>query len=259
MATRIRLARRGRKKKAMYDVVVADVRAPRDGRFIEKLGTYNPNTNPASIVLNDEKTLDWVMTGAQPSDTVKAILSYRGIMLKKHLQVGVNKGAITQEQADAKFEEWKAGKDAKIQGKVDTLTQQKASDAKAKLEAEAKVSAARAEAIQAKQVVVEPEVEAPAEEAEATEEVAEAAVEAKEEVVEEAPAKEEAKAEEVKEEVKEEAKAEEAKEEAPAEPAAEEAKEEAPKAEKKAEEPAAEAKEETKEKAPADEEKKEDK
>lgn len=246
MATRIRLARRGRKKKAMYDVVVADVRAPRDGRFIEKLGTYNPNTNPASIVLNDEKTLDWVMTGAQPSETVKAILSYRGIMLKKHLQVGVNKGAITQEQADAKFEEWKAGKDAKIQGKVDSLAQQKASEAKAKLEAEAKVSAARAEAIQAKQVVAEPEAEAPAEEAEATEEVAEAAIEAKEEVVEEAPAKEE---------VKEEAKAEEVKEEAPAEPVAEEA----PKAEKKEEEPVAEAKEETKEEAPAEEEKKEEK
>lgn len=243
MATRIRLARRGRKKKAMYDVVVADVRAPRDGRFIEKLGTYNPNTNPASIVLNDEKALDWVMTGAQPSETVKAILSYRGIMLKKHLQVGVNKGAITQEQADAKFEEWKADKDAKIQGKVDSLAQKKASEAKAKLEAEAKVSAARAEAIQAKQVVAEPEAETPAEEAEATEEVAEvaeAAVEAKEE----APAKEE---------VKEEAKAEEAKEEAPAEPAADEA----PKAEKKEEEPVAEAKEETKEEAPAEEKKEE--
>lgn len=212
MATRIRLARRGRKKKAMYDVVVADARAPRDGKFIEKIGTYNPNTNPAAIVLNDDKALDWVMTGAQPSDTVKAIFSYRGIMLKKHLQIGVNKGAITQEQADAKFEEWKTAQDAKVQGKVDSLSQKKATDAKARLDAEAKVNAARAEAIQAKRVVPEPEVEAveeaetPAEEvAEATdapveeatetpvEEVKteEAAPEVKAEVAEEAPATEE--------------------------------------------------------------------
>ncbi len=195
MATRIRLARRGRKKMAMYDVVVADTRAPRDGRFIEKLGTYNPNTNPASIVLNDDKALEWVMTGAQPSDTVKAILSYRGIMLKKHLQVGVNKGAITQEQADAKFEEWKAGKDAKIQNKVDSLAQKKADDDKAKFEAEAKVNAARAEAIQAKQAVAEPEAEE-----ETTEEAAEATAEAPatEEVKEEAAAPAEEKKEEEK-------------------------------------------------------------
>jgi len=215
MATRIRLARRGRKKKAMYDVVVADARAPRDGRFIEKIGTYNPNTNPAAIVLNDDKALDWVMTGAQPSDTVKAIFSYRGIMLKKHLQVGVNKGAITQEQADAKFEEWKTAQDAKVQGKVDSLSQKKATDAKARLDAESKVNAARAEAIQAKRVVPEPEVEAveetetPAEEATVEEVKAEEAApeakaeapaeetapEVKAEVAEEAPATEEKKEE----------------------------------------------------------------
>lgn len=198
MATRIRLARRGRKKKAMYDVVVADARAPRDGRFIEKIGTYNPNTNPAAIVLNDDKALDWVMTGAQPSDTVKAIFSYRGIMLKKHLQVGVNKGAITQEQADAKFEEWKTAQDAKVQGKVDSLSQKKATDAKARLDAEAKVNAARAEAIQAKNVVPEPEPEA----VEETETPAEEATEAPlEEVKAEEPAPE-AKAEETAPEVK---------------------------------------------------------
>jgi len=101
---KIRLARRGRKKLAMFDLVVANATAPRDGRFIEKLGTYNPNTIPATIVLQDDKALTWLMNGAQPTDTVRAILSYRGILYKKHLQIGVNKGALTQEDADAKFE-----------------------------------------------------------------------------------------------------------------------------------------------------------
>ena len=162
---------------AMYDVVVADARAPRDGRFIEKIGTYNPNTNPATIDLKEDRALEWVMTGAQPSDTARAILSHKGVMLKKHLQVGVNKGAITQEQADAKFEEWKASKGAEIQGKVDSLAKKKASDAKARLDAEAKVNAARAEAIQAKQVVEEPVAQT--EEAETSAEVAEEVVETK--------------------------------------------------------------------------------
>src|SRR5690349_2310380 len=111
MAVKIRLTRRGRKKLALFDVIVADARAPRDGRFIEKIGTYNPNTNPATIVLNEEKAFQWVMNGAQPTDTVRAMLSYRGILFRKHLQIGVAKGAITQEQADAKFNEWKQGKE----------------------------------------------------------------------------------------------------------------------------------------------------
>ena len=113
MAVKIRLARRGRKKLAIFDIVVADARAPRDGRFIEKIGTYNPNTNPASINLNDDKALQWVLNGAQPTDTARAILSYKGVLLKKHLQVGVNKGAISQETADAKFSEWKNVKDSR--------------------------------------------------------------------------------------------------------------------------------------------------
>jgi small subunit ribosomal protein S16 len=121
MAVKIRLARRGRKKLAMYDIVVADARAPRDGKFIEKIGTYNPNTNPASIVLNEANALKWIMNGAQPTDTTRAILSYKGILLKKHLQVGVNKGAITQETADAKFGDWKEVKDAKVTGKSDGI------------------------------------------------------------------------------------------------------------------------------------------
>ncbi|MDZ7649295.1 MAG: 30S ribosomal protein S16 [Cytophagales bacterium] len=111
MAVKIRLARRGRKKLALYDVVVADARSPRDGKFIEKIGTYNPATVPASIVLDDAKAFDWLMKGAQPSDTVRAMLSYRGVMLKRHLQIGVGKGAITQEQADAKLAEWVKTKD----------------------------------------------------------------------------------------------------------------------------------------------------
>lgn len=164
MAVKIRLARRGRTKLALYDVVVADARAPRDGRFIEKIGTYNPLTNPASIVLKDDRAFHWLMNGAQPTDTVKAMLSYRGVMLKKHLQIGVVKGAITQEQADAKWEEWMKEKENKIQSKKDTLAKSKQEQAKARKEAETKVKEARAEAIKKKNVVKEPEA-APAEEA----------------------------------------------------------------------------------------------
>ncbi len=148
---RIRLARRGRKRLAIYDVVVADQKSSRDGRFVERVGTYNPNTNPASIELNEDRALYWVMVGAQPSPTVKAMLSYRGILLKKHLQQGVLKGAITQEEADRKFEEWKSQKEVKITGKVDTLAAQREAANKARLEAERKVSEARAEAIRKKQ------------------------------------------------------------------------------------------------------------
>ena len=151
MPVKIRLARRGRKKAAMYDIVVADSKAPRDGRFIQKLGTYNPNTNPASINFDENKAFDWVMKGAQPTDTVKAMLSYKGILFKKHLQIGVAKGAITQEQADAKFNEWKETKEAKIQGKRDSLSQKKSDAAKAAFAAEQKVNEARAEALRKRQ------------------------------------------------------------------------------------------------------------
>ncbi|MFZ6010519.1 MAG: 30S ribosomal protein S16 [Bacteroidota bacterium] len=151
MAVKIRLARRGRKKLAMFDVVVADARAPRDGRFIEKIGTYNPLTNPATIDLNNDRAFHWLMNGAQPSDTVKAMLSYRGIMLKKHLQIGVIKGAMTQEQADGKLAEWMKSKEAKIQNKRDRLASDKQAQAKARKDAETKVKEARAEAIRKKQ------------------------------------------------------------------------------------------------------------
>ncbi len=147
MPVKIRLSRRGRKKAAMYDIVVADSRSPRDGKFIEKLGTYNPNTNPAAINFDQDKAFTWVMNGAQPSDTVKAMLSYTGVLFRKHLQIGVVKGALTQEQADSKFQTWKDEKEAKIQGKRDSLNQVKSDAAKAALENERKINEARAEAL----------------------------------------------------------------------------------------------------------------
>lgn len=175
MAVKIRLARRGRKKRAMYDVVIADARAPRDGRFIEKIGTYNPNVDPAAINIDNEKAFDWVMKGAQPTDTVKAMLSYRGVMYRKHLQIGVIKGALTQEQADAKLAEWVAAKEAKISGKVESLSKAQADAKKAKLDAETKVKEARAEALAAR-LAEEEAANAPAEEeAEAEEATEEAA------------------------------------------------------------------------------------
>lgn len=150
MAVKIRLARRGRKKLARFDVVIADARAPRDGRFIEKIGTYDPLTVPASIELDDEKAFKWLMNGAQPSETVKAMLSYRGVMLRKHLQIGVIKGAFSQEEADRRLAEWKKEKDAKIQAKRDKVVDTKKAQAQARKEAESKIREARAEAIRKK-------------------------------------------------------------------------------------------------------------
>lgn len=111
MAVKIRLARRGRKKLALYDIVVADARSPRDGRFIEKLGNYNPNTNPATVVLKTSIALEWLLKGAQPTHTARNILSAHGVLLQKHLQLGVSKGAITQEEADKKLADWQANKE----------------------------------------------------------------------------------------------------------------------------------------------------
>ena len=249
----------------MYDIVVADARAPRDGRFIEKLGIYNPNTDPATIELNTDSALNWVMNGAQPSDTARAILSYKGVMLRKHLQVGVNKGAITQEEADKRFAAWLKEKEAKIQAKVDTLAKDKAAADKSKLAAETKVKEARAEALLKKQSEMLAAAEAAAK-AESGEEGATGEEEAgaPAAATEEAPAPAEAAAPEAKEEAPaEEDKAEaetpaaEATETAEAAPEAKEAAKEETPAEPKAEEPAAEAKAEApaaKEEAPATEE-----
>lgn len=164
---KIRLARRGRKKLAMYDVVVADARAPRDGRFIEKLGTYNPLTHPALIEINEDRAFHWVMNGAQPTDTVKAMLSYRGIMMRKHLQVGVAKGAITQEEAEKRLTEWRQAKEAKTQAKNEKLSQSKQMSVKARKEAETKVKEARAAAIRKKAEVAAAAPQEPANEVQA--------------------------------------------------------------------------------------------
>ena len=151
MAVKIRLARRGRKKAATYDIVVADSRSPRDGRFIEKLGTYNPNTNPATINYDADRAFHWMMTGAQPTETVRAMLSYRGVLMRRHLQLGVDKGAITQEVADQRFNDWKEQKDAKIEGKRTGLVDAKAEARANALAAETKVKEARAEGLRQKQ------------------------------------------------------------------------------------------------------------
>ncbi|MGB4398237.1 MAG: 30S ribosomal protein S16, partial [Daejeonella sp.] len=150
MATKIRLQRFGKKGKPFYHVVVADARAPRDGKFIERIGSYNPNTNPATIEINFDKALDWVNKGAQPTDTCRAILSYKGVMYKKHLQGGVKKGALTADQAESKFAEWLESKQGKIAGKKDSLTKSKDEVKKAALAAEAKKKEEVAAAIAAK-------------------------------------------------------------------------------------------------------------
>ena len=147
MAVKIRLQRHGKKNFAFFHIVVADTRAPRDGRFIEQIGSYNPNTNPATIVLNFERALAWLNVGAQPTLTAKRILSYEGVLLAKHLEGGVKKGALTQEQADAKLAAWKSEKAAKVSAKKEGLRKDAAAARKSAAEAEAKVNQERAEAI----------------------------------------------------------------------------------------------------------------
>ncbi|HLW42155.1 MAG TPA: 30S ribosomal protein S16 [Flavobacterium sp.] len=175
MSVKIRLQRHGKKGKPFYWVVAADARAKRDGKFLEKIGTYNPNTNPATIDLNIDAAAKWLSNGAQPTDTARAILSYKGALLKHHLNGGVRKGALTQEQADAKFAAWVEEKANKVNTKVSGLADNKAA-AKAKaLEAEKEVNAKRIAAAQQAQAAVEaenaeeaaPEVEENTEETEA--------------------------------------------------------------------------------------------
>jgi len=169
MSVKIRLTRHGKKGYAFYHIVVADERAPRDGRYIERLGVYNPNTNPASIEFNFEKALAWLQKGAQPSDTCRSILSDKGVMLKKHLLEGVKKGAFTAEVADQRFQVWVNEKEAKLQSEKDKTVKDKEADKKQRLEAEAKVKEAKAQAI-AKKLVKEAEAaKAPEESAESTE------------------------------------------------------------------------------------------
>ena len=168
MPVKIRLSRRGKKRAPIYDILVADSKAPRDGRFIEKIGTYKPTSFPAAVVLDEAKALKWLMDGAQPTDTAKNILQKEGVMFKKHLQIGVNKGAVTQEVADARYTAWKAEKEAKETASVQGVSDKKISIAKDKLANEVKINAARVEAIAKKaQVVEEVVAEEASEEAEA--------------------------------------------------------------------------------------------
>lgn len=155
MAVKIRLARHGKKGFAFYHIVAADSRAPRDGKFIEKLGTYNPNTNPAAIDLNFEKALDWLLKGAQPTDTCRAILSYKGVLYKKHLLGGVAKGALSESDAEARFNKWLDDKEGKIVAKNDKLATDAKSAEKARLAAEAKIREERAKAIAEKKAAAE--------------------------------------------------------------------------------------------------------
>lgn len=145
MPARIRLARRGRKGFAYYHIVIADRRAPRDGRFIEKVGMYNPNTNPATIELEFDKVLDWLHKGAQPTETVRAILSYKGVLYKKHLLTGVRKGALSEEEAEKRFQVWLQEKEGKIQAKKDRIAGEKKEDKAQRLKAESKVRETRAQ------------------------------------------------------------------------------------------------------------------
>ncbi len=170
MATKIRLQRFGKKGKPFFHVVVADSRSPRDGKFIERLGSYNPNTNPATIDINFDKTLDWILKGAEPTDTCRAILSYKGVLYRKHLEGGIKKGALTAEQADAKFTQWLEAKGGQIEGKKETLSSSKVEARKVALAAETKKNEDRGAALAIKNAPVEEVVEEPA--ADATEETA---------------------------------------------------------------------------------------
>ena len=185
MATKIRLQRNGRKGYAFYSIVIADARAPRDGRFTEKIGTYNPNTNPATVDLNFERALHWVMVGAQPTDTVRNILSREGVYMKKHLLGGVTKGAFDEAAAEARFNAWKENKQNGLAALKAKEEEAKKAEAKARLEAEKKVNEVKAKALAEKKAAEEAAkaaaeapaeaeaTEAPAEEAPATEAAAE--------------------------------------------------------------------------------------
>lgn len=178
MATKLRLQRQGRKQRAYYYIVAADSRAPRDGRFIERIGDYNPNSNPATINLDLNKAVKWLDNGAVPTDTVRAILSYKGAMMLHHLHGGVNKGAFSMEEANARFEKWMNEKESKVQNKRDKLAATKAEALAEKLKAEAKVKEAKAAAIAAKLAASEASEEAAEEAAPDVENTEEATPEA---------------------------------------------------------------------------------
>ncbi len=185
MPAKIRLQRQGRKFQAIYSIVVADSRAPRDGKFIESLGQYNPNSNPATIVLDFNKALEWLQNGAQPTDTCRAILSYKGVLYKKHLLDGVKKGAFDEAEAEKRFQAWMTEKEQKVQAKKDQIQSTQDNLDKSRLEKETKIKEARAAEIAKRRS-----------ELIAAEEAANAPAAAEEAPAEEAAPVEEAKAEE---------------------------------------------------------------
>ena len=186
MPAKIRLQRHGKKGYPFFHIVIADGRAPRNGKFIEKIGTYNPNTNPATIELNSEKALEWLKNGAQPTDTTRAILSYKGVMMKLHLDKGITKGALTAEQAQEKFTKWESEKAGKIEGKKSELATGKTDYEKKRMAEEVARNNARAAAIAIKNTPPAPEPAAAPEEV-ATEEEAPAVAEVAAEAPAEAP------------------------------------------------------------------------
>jgi small subunit ribosomal protein S16 len=155
MPVKIRLQRHGRKRNAYYYIVVADSRSPRDGKFIERLGAYDPNTNPATIELDNERALSWLDKGAQPTDTARAILSYKGVMYRKHLERGIRKGALTQEEADRKFADWLDTKASQINQKIEGLKESANKETRTRLERESAVATKRAEELRAKRAAAE--------------------------------------------------------------------------------------------------------
>ena len=171
MATKLRLQRRGRKNYPFYQIIVADSRAPRDGKYIERIGSYNPNTNPATITLDFERALYWLQTGAQPTDTVKNILSNEGVLMKKHLLGGVAKGAFDEAEAEKRFDAWKSNKLQEERSVSSREEEARRAEEKARLEAEKEVNKSRAEAL-AKKKAEEEAANAPKEPAAETEEPA---------------------------------------------------------------------------------------
>lgn len=162
MSVKIRLARKGRKSQAYYHIVIADSRSPRDGRFIERIGIYNPVTDPATIELNFEKALEWLQNGAQPTDTCRNILSAKGVLLKKHLLEGVKKGAFDSEEAERRFTAWMTKKDQEIEAKKTSLEKKSEDNRKSRLDAEKAIKEARAEELAKKQAALAAEAEAAA-------------------------------------------------------------------------------------------------
>jgi small subunit ribosomal protein S16 len=180
MPVKIRLSKKGRKKLPYYHIVVADSRAPRDGKFVERIGLYNPQTNPATNELNFDSAIDWLQKGAQPTDTCRAILSEKGVMMKKHLLEGAKKGAFPVEEVEIRFQKWMNEKDAKVRSEAEKVTKSKADAAGKRLAAETKVKEAKAEELAKKLRAKVEEAratkeEAAAEEAPATESPAESA------------------------------------------------------------------------------------